>query len=107
MSTNRHTKKFDMLQKQKGVALLVHDFAEQSSNSQGGLLYSITLNGSCRIVEDDQAKAEAYRAAHLAQNQGYQQFIVGDDIAILCVDVTSARICDINDHVTKWHVAGS
>jgi general stress protein 26 len=102
MSTNRRTKKFEMLQKQKGVALLVHDFAEQ----QGGGSYSVTLNGACRIVEDPE-KAEHYRAAHLAHNQGYQQFIVGEDIAILCVDVTSARICDINDHVTKWDVTES
>lgn len=101
LSTNRKTKKFDMLQKQRGVALLVHDFAQHSAGSG---VYSITLNGNCRIVTNT-TKAEHYRKAHLAHNPDYPQFIVGDDIAILCVDVTKARICDINDQVTKWDVA--
>jgi len=104
MSTNRRTKKFDMLRRQKGVALLVHDFGLQDnrSNPNAGL-YSITLNGSCRIIEDT-TTAEYYRSKHLAHNPDYPQFIVGDDIAMLCIDVTSARICDINDQVTKWEV---
>lgn len=100
MSTNTNTKKFEMLQRQKGVALLVHDFGQ---NSLSAGLYSITLNGNCRIVENH-AKAEHYRKLHLAHNPDYPQFIVGDDIAILCIDVSSARICDINDQVTKWSV---
>lgn len=102
MSTNKCTKKFEMLQKQKGVALLVHDFGQHSTSAG---LYSITLNGNCRIV-NDKNKAEHYRSKHLAHNPDYPQFIVGEDIAILCVDVTSARICDINDQVTKWEIGG-
>ena len=103
LSTNKKTKKFDMLQKQNGVALLVHDFGQQT-NEAG--MYSITLNGNCRIVTDP-VKAEQYRKAHLAHNPDYPQFIVGDDIAILAVDVTTARICDINDQVTKWDITES
>jgi hypothetical protein len=101
MSTNNKTKKFGMLQQQKGMALLVHDF-QQGGNDAG--VYSITLNGECRIVSETK-KAEVYRQAHLAHNPDYPQFIVGEDIAILCVDVTSARICDISDRVTKWDIA--
>jgi type II secretory pathway pseudopilin PulG len=100
MSTNKNTKKFDMLQQQSGVALLVHDF----SQGQNDGAYSITLNGTCRIVADP-IKREQYRQVHLNHNPDYPQFIVGDDIAIIYVDVKQARICDINDHVTKWHVA--
>ena len=95
MSTNKYTKKFSMLQKQKGVALLVHDFEQDKGR------FSITLNGNCRIVTDE-TKAKKYRAAHLKNNPEYPQFIVGKDIAILCVDVTSARICNIHDQVEKW-----
>jgi len=103
MSTQRKTKKYTMLTKQRGVAMLVHDFG-QHSVAVG--LYSITLNGNCRIV-DDPIAAEKYRSAHLANNPDYPQFIVGDDIAILCVDVTKARICDVNDCVTTWDVTGN
>jgi hypothetical protein len=99
MTTQRRTKKFDMLQQQNGVALLVHDFRQDGDDG----VYSITLNGICRTVTDVK-KAEHYRAQHLEHNPDYPQFIVGEDIAILCVDVTSARICDINDHVRKWNV---
>lgn len=102
MSTNKQTKKFDMLQKQKGVALLIHDFGSGGSYESGQ--YSITLNGDCRVV-DDTAKAEEYRHAHLNHNPEYPQFIVGEHIAILCIDVTSARICNIHDQVVRWDVA--
>ena len=100
MSTNKQTKKFDMLQQQKGVALLIHDFG---SGTETNGQYSITLNGECRIVEDA-AKREEYRQLHLQHNPEYPQFIVGDHIAILRVDVKSARICNIHDQVVHWDV---
>ena len=101
MSTNRKTKKFDMLKKQKGIALLVHDFSPE-----GGGAYTITLNGKCRIITEP-SKEEQYRKYHLQHNPEYPQFIVGKDIAILCVHVTSARICNIHDQVIKWDVANN
>lgn len=103
LSTNRKTKKYQMLTQQRGVSLLVHDF-DNTMDSSGA--YSITLNGTCRIVRDEEA-VERYRAAHLKHNPEYPQFIVGPDIAILCIDVTSARICNINDQVIKWNVTES
>uniref|UniRef100_A0A7S4ANC2 Pyridoxamine 5'-phosphate oxidase N-terminal domain-containing protein n=1 Tax=Pseudo-nitzschia australis TaxID=44445 RepID=A0A7S4ANC2_9STRA len=115
MSTNRKTKKFEMLSQQNGVALLVHDFddkAQQLANGKGNsnitepttpqIHRSITLNGNCCILEgDDETK---YRQAHLRHNPDYPQFIVGEDIAVLCIHVTSARICDLNDRVVHWNV---
>mmetsp|Transcript_7502 Transcript_7502/g.9777 ORF Transcript_7502/g.9777 Transcript_7502/m.9777 type:complete len:229 (-) Transcript_7502:55-741(-) len=102
MSTSMNTKKFLMLQKQEGVAMLVHDFQKDSQGDGGdGGQYSITLNGDCRIVQDPQ-KAKEYQQAHLQHNPDYPQFIVGDGIAILCIDVSSARICNIHDQVIKW-----
>ena len=61
MSTNVKTKKYDMLEKQSGVALLIHDFSEvttaASSDEDGSAPrltgeYSITLNGTCSVVKD-------------------------------------------------------
>ena len=111
MSTNVKTKKYDMLEKQTGVALLVHDFAQfegdggSCDNSTVGKMqtYSITLNGMCHIVQPG-PDAERFREAHLKANPQYPQFIVGNDIAMLCVDVQEARICDIHDRVIKWNV---
>ena len=103
MSTNRNTKKFEMLRQQQGVALLVHDFDKESPSDIAGR--SITLNGQCRILSG--ADEERYRAAHLAHNPDYPQFIVGKDIAVLCINVSSARICDLNDKVEHWNVLES
>ena len=102
MSTSVKTKKFEMLKNQRGVALLVHDFQQDGKHG----LYSITLNGDCSIVASP-TKAEHYRAAHLKHNPDFPQFIVGNDIAILCIHVTSARICNVHDQVTMWHAATS
>ena len=101
LSTQRKTKKFDMLQMQNGVALLIHDFPQLGDGRDG--VHSITLNGQCQIVEPGE-KAEKFRKAHLAHNPDYPQFIEGPDIAMLMIHVTSARICNINDQVTKWSV---
>lgn len=103
LSTQRATKKFDLLQRQNGVALLVHDFPQFGDGSDG--VSSITLNGKAQILPPG-AKAERYRKAHLAHNPEYPQFIEGPDIAILLIIVTSARICNINDQVTKWSIGG-
>jgi len=103
MSTQRRTKKFEMLRRQRGVALLVHDFPQHGSGGGGeGGVYSITLNGDCTIVEEGE-RSTRYRAAHLEHNPDYPQFIVGDDIAMLCINATEARICNINDQVTRWN----
>jgi hypothetical protein len=109
LSTNRNTKKYDMLTQQKGVALLVHDFgsgessSSSSTNNTVSAGYSITLNGTCQIEAGP--NAERHRAAHLQHNPDYPQFIVGPEIAILCIHVSSARICDVNDSVQKWNVS--
>jgi hypothetical protein len=116
MSTNKKTKKFEMLRQQRGVALLVHDFDKAQSDDGDGSssinsnsnsnvapsTRSITLNGNCRILSGPDE--ERYRKAHLAHNPEYPQFIVGEDIAVLCIDCTSARICDLNDKVVHWNI---
>lgn len=102
MSTNRNTKKYQFLKRQRGVALLVHDFGSGHESNSG--MYSITLNGECRILNSGTAKAEEYRQEHLRHNPDYPQFILGEEMDILCIDVTSARICDIQDQVVLWNV---
>lgn len=64
LSTQRNTKKFDMLTNQKGVALLIHDFEQFNKDNENNGVHSITMNGDCRILEDGD-KAEYYRAEHL------------------------------------------
>ena len=89
------------------MALLVHDFntsadadATNYQQMDGRTRYSITLNGVVSVQEGE--LAERYRAIHLAANPAYTQFIVGDDIAIITVDLKRARVCDVNDRVTHF-----
>lgn len=106
MSTNVNTKKYDMLEKQNGVALLIHDFGDGENNLTGE--YSITLNGTCSVVKDGKRDrgcasnplqivrgltmlstsfsavvlAEKYRSAHLKNNPDYPQ--VSNEVYRLC-----------------------
>ena len=121
MSTNRKTKKYDILLRHKQVALLVHDFYQFDEDTNSSIIQrsdgesgdnvnvitstcSITLNGECHILFDQDEKCRRYREAHLRNNPDYPQFIVGEDIAILYLAVTSARICNVYDQVMKWSV---
>ena len=113
ISTQRKTKKFEILTENENVALLVHDFqthrdGDHDSNYEmlgTRAKYSITLNGTVRV--ETGALAEEYRRVHLARNEQYKQFIVGSDIAIITVHLTRARVCDVNDHVTHYKKDGS
>jgi len=90
------------------VAILVHDFSsdvgEDELNGEaldcGRTKYSITLNG---IVREEHGELEAaYRAIHLNTNKAYEQFILGEDNAIITVEIIRCRVCDINDSVRHW-----
>lgn len=113
ISTQRKTKKFEILTENENVALLVHDFQTHLDGDEDNNYealgnrgkFSITLNGSVRVETGE--LAEKYRAIHLTRNEKYRQFIVGPDIAIITVHLTRARICDVNDHVTHFSKTGT
>ncbi|KAG5186739.1 hypothetical protein JKP88DRAFT_36281 [Tribonema minus] len=117
MSTRRDTKKYNLLQSSNNVAVLVHDFPGQrsrdgsssspplhlSSDETGKMeTFSITMNGRARIEAGE--VAETYREEHRKNNPGSEQFIVGDNIAIVSVKIETARICNLADKVTYWDV---
>ena len=87
--------------------MLVHDFSHTDHDNQkeGNTVskFSITLNGEVFDTEGSKDE-ETYRHHHLINNKGYEQFIVGKDIAVLAVRIEKARICDINDKVKHWSV---
>lgn len=37
---------------------------------------------------------------------GYEQFIVGEDIAMVAIFVEQARLCNVKDEVSHWAVTG-
>ena len=89
-----HARTFECTHEQ--VAILVHDFDRASDK---GTL-SITLRG--RAEEQSGAVGVRLRAAHLARNLKYANFISGDDIAVIAVELTAASMCTLDDKVQTW-----
>ena len=113
MSTRRNTTKYRALENIDQVTLLIHNFAtdktvRDSTSSDSSCdsrtysnTHSITLYGNVTILSGDDA--EDMRSKHLKRHGStYSQFIVGKDIAVLSVEVESAKICNIKDEVTTW-----
>lgn len=102
MSTRRNTKKYEALVDNPKVAILIHDFdakRNQESNSGGGT-FSITIYGDVTVATGE--RAEILRSKHLGINPDYEQFIRGEDRAILVIQPNFARLCNINDTVSMW-----
>jgi general stress protein 26 len=90
-TTRRDTEKFENLQSRPHIAAIFHDIKS----------VSVTVYGRLQ-VEEDPERAERLRAVHAEKNPAYLQFIVGDDIAVMSVDIERVRICNIDDRVINW-----
>lgn len=122
MSTKRATKKFEALEKNPKVAVLVHDFEglkEQSSSSSSESSpvtdhyargsYSVTLYGQVEVLSSEESDADSDSLRHRcldsllkATGSRYLQFMQGPECALLLIRPTLARICNIADNVTTW-----
>ena len=105
MTTRRNTTKYQALQKLDLATLLLHDFPTHKANRIADNTYakthSITLYGRVTILSGEDA--EQMRSKHLLRHgDKYSQFIIGENIAVLQVEVSSAKLCNINDEVTTW-----
>lgn len=107
ISTRRDTKKFQQIQENPKIALLIHDFPHLEGTGGDelcGKSFSITMNGTAQIIGENDVLDEKYRQIHRLSNPDYQQFIVGEKIAIIVLRIEKARCCDINDRVSYWDV---
>jgi hypothetical protein len=109
MTTRRDTKKFENICARPFVALLVHNAAEEDATASAAAVHkaaggsvSVTLYGHCVALDDADERAVRLRAAHLARNTKYPQFIAGPNVAVLAISVFVASMCDVSDTVTSW-----
>ena len=105
LTTRRNTTKYQAIEKLDLVTLLIHDFPTDKASRAADIGYtkthSITLYGNVSILSGDDA--EEMRSKHLKRHgENYSQFIIGENIAVLRVDVSSAKLCNIKDEVTTW-----
>jgi nitroimidazol reductase NimA-like FMN-containing flavoprotein (pyridoxamine 5'-phosphate oxidase superfamily) len=108
LTTRRNTTKYQAIEKIDLVTLLIHDFptdkSARSVDSGYAKTHSITLYGNASILSGEDA--EEMRLKHLQRHgDKYSQFIIGKDIAVLKVEVSSAKLCNIKDEVTMWDAA--
>ena len=108
LTTRRNTTKYQAIEKLDLVTLLIHDFptdkASRAADAGYTKTHSITLYGNVSILGGDDA--EEMRSKHLKRHgENYSQFIIGENIAVLRVDVSSAKLCNIKDEVTTWEAA--
>ena len=105
LTTRRNTTKYEAIEKLDLVTLLIHDFptdkAARAADGAYAKTHSITLYGGVTILSGEDA--EQMRSKHLLRHgDKYSQFIIGDDIAVLQVVISSAKLCNIHDEVTTW-----
>jgi hypothetical protein len=112
LSTRRDTTKFRAIVRMTRCTLLMHDFpvgvAARCSDREKeyGKTHSITMYGTVNVLSGEEA--EKMRVAHLARHgPEYEQFIVGENIAILAVHVEYAKICNVKDEVKHWTASDS
>jgi hypothetical protein len=106
LATRRDTKKYIQLSECPIVAILIHDFphlVSTNGDEKHGKTFSITLNGHVSICIQGSDEENKFRQIHISKNPDYQQFIVGDHIAIIIVKVEKARVVDNSDNVQHWN----
>ncbi|KAK9379597.1 uncharacterized protein V2V93DRAFT_373139 [Kockiozyma suomiensis] len=126
VTTERHTKKFFNITANPRVSILVHDWVSKqtsttpSSAGPNGLTQfllsmnqaelssiSATLNGIARIVTDP-TEEKFFKDRLLASNPSdARTFIDAEDVALIAIKVSSARVVDNDNNVVKWKDAGA
>lgn len=115
LSSRKDTRKVAFLTSNPRVAVLLHDFDDGSSGGGGGggssggggggapqrNTASVTVYGHVELLADG-PEADRLRAAHLANNPGYGQFIEGPGMVLMALTPTLARIANIQDRVETW-----
>ncbi|KAK9241103.1 hypothetical protein V1525DRAFT_352513 [Lipomyces kononenkoae] len=122
MTSERQTKKFFNISANSRVSILVHDWvSKQTTNDapQGLTQFllsmnqaelssiSATLNGRARIVEGE-AEEKFFKEKHLASNPADARlFIDAENVAVIVVSVSSARVADLDNNVVRWRKPGA
>ena len=117
LTSKRDTQKFQNIEVNPNVSLLVHDWvtaksmAESAGTGLAQLLknlnqsemssLSATLTGTAKIISDDK-EADFFREKHLENNPvDAKCFIKGDTVVIL-VKIESATVADVQNHVRTY-----
>ncbi|KAK9389021.1 hypothetical protein V1515DRAFT_596859 [Lipomyces mesembrius] len=122
MTSERQTKKFFNITVNSRVSILVHDWVSKqtANNAPQGLTQfllsmnqaelssiSATLNGRARIV-DDQEEERFFKEKHLASNPtDARLFIDAENVAVIVVKVSSARVADVDNNIVNWKEPGA
>ncbi|SIR17593.1 pyridoxamine 5'-phosphate oxidase family protein [Halanaerobium kushneri] len=89
LSSRKNSKKYNNIQKNKNISLLV---------SSDSLNKSATFLGTAQIITLEDEKEEYYRKIHL-KNCEMPQFILGENINLIIFNIEEVIISDSQDNV--------
>jgi nitroimidazol reductase NimA-like FMN-containing flavoprotein (pyridoxamine 5'-phosphate oxidase superfamily) len=89
LSSRKNSKKYNNIQKNKNISLLV---------SSDSLNKSATFLGTAQIISLEDEKEEYYRKIHL-KNCEMPQFILGENINLIIFNIEEVIISDSQDNV--------
>lgn len=100
LSSRPDTTKIHHIKNNPAVSLL---FFSPGGKEESPL--SCTLYGTATLAEGE--KEGFYRESHYQKNRDMGQFIMGEDIRIIIVDIKKAALTDVKDRVRTWSVSSA
>lgn len=100
LSSRRDTSKLQHIQQNSRIALLIY-----SLGHQGNPPLSCTLYGRAHVIPSTEDLA--YRERHYEKHQSRGNFIWGENIAVISMEITHAEMSDAEDNVSLWPAEGT
>lgn len=122
LASGKHSLKYRNIAVNPNVSLLFHDWtiaknfnkSSEASQDQSNLLkmlrdlnqselsrVSATLSGKAKILTNT-AELEYYKTKLLQENPDAKVYIEGDENSIILVKITSAKVCDSENHLKTY-----
>ncbi len=89
LSSRKNSKKYNNIQKNKNISLLIFSSSDQ---------LSATFLGTAVIINEEDKKEKHYRKMHMKKSN-MPQFILGDNIALIVFNIEQIIISDNQDQV--------
>lgn len=116
LATPKNTTKFQNIEENPKVSLLVHDWVSSPSQPEGSLLYfleqlnqneissvAVTLNGCATVLDGSEEKFEEYKRLHEENSVAAKAFIGGENVAFITIKISSSKVSDVDNNVNEYN----
>ncbi len=117
VTTPKDTKKFQNLQKNDKVSILIHDWVTSASPAGGDVLkllqsinqtevgdLSITLDGRAvkYLLDNKSEEYTFFKDLHLKKNPDAKAFVEGDNVALILIQIEESKVSDSHNNVENF-----